>query len=59
MSAETCARLSWLGVQTDEAANNTVTDADGDISTPEAATRTLVIHSREDLQIARHVLHQT
>lgn len=59
--AETCARLKWLGVHIDEAANNTVTDADRDISLPEATTRTLVIHCREDLQIAiecRRALHQ-
>jgi acetate kinase len=51
--SETCAGLKWLGVQIDEAANLAVIGSDGEISAPAAAVRSLVIHAREDLQIAR------
>jgi acetate kinase len=50
---ETCADLRWLGVKIDEAANAALTGTDGEISRPGAPVRTLVIHAREDLQIAR------
>jgi acetate kinase len=50
--SETCAALLWLGVQIDEVANHRVIGVDGDISAPEAGVRALVVHAREDLQIA-------
>jgi acetate kinase len=50
--AEACAGLDWLGVILDGEANNTVDAADAEISAPDASVRTLVIHAREDLQIA-------
>lgn len=45
-------RLGFLGVFVDRRRNAT-TRGDGDISTPEAAVRTLVVTAREDLRIAR------
>jgi acetate kinase len=51
--AETCADLDWLGVRLDRDANGDVGDADVEISAPGATIRTLVVHAREDLQIAR------
>jgi acetate kinase len=50
--AETCADLDWMGVTLDREANNAVGAADAEISDPIASVRTLVIHAREDLQIA-------
>jgi acetate kinase len=50
--SETCAGLKWLGVQIDEAANVAVDRSDCDVSSPGAAICTLVVHAREDLQIA-------
>jgi acetate kinase len=50
--AETGGRLGWLGVVIDGYANGVVGDADVDISGPGAAVRTLVVHAREDLQMA-------
>ena len=51
--AEACANLDWLGVTLDPSANDTVEDIDAEISGPGASVRTLVVHAREDLQIAR------
>jgi len=51
--AETCVDLAWLGVTLDGEANDAVGDTDADISAPGAPVRTLVVHAREDLQIAR------
>lgn len=50
--AEACASLDWLGVILDQEANNATDGADAEISAPGASVRTLVIHAREDLQIA-------
>jgi acetate kinase len=50
--AEACAGLNWMGVLLDREANNAVDGADAEISAPGASVRTLVIHAREDLQIA-------
>jgi acetate kinase len=47
-------RLGWLGVALDSGANGT-SQSDADISAPGAKVRTLVVESREDLEIARHV----
>jgi acetate kinase len=41
-----------LAVQIDEEANSSVIGSDGEISLPDAGVRTLVVHAREDLQIA-------
>lgn len=51
--AEACAGLMWLGVAIDGSANRSVSTADCDISSPESAVRTLVIHAHEELVIAR------
>jgi len=48
----TAARLGFLGVDID-LERNSMAMADADISSQKAATRTLVITSREDIQIAR------
>jgi len=50
--SEACAGLQWLGVRIDESTNATVTGTEGDISAQGATVPTLVIHAREDLQIA-------
>jgi acetate kinase len=50
---EACANMKWLGIEIDDHANQLVGAADADISNVAAQVRTLVIHSREDLQIAR------
>jgi acetate kinase len=55
--AEACASLEWLGITLDQMANEAVGDADADISAPEAAVRTLVVHAREDLQISHECRH--
>jgi acetate kinase len=49
---EACAGLDWLGVILDQEANNAVDAADTEISARCASVRTLVVHAREDLQIA-------
>jgi acetate kinase len=46
--------LQFLGVRIDEQ-RNLDADADGDVSAEDAAARTLVVRSREDLEIARQV----
>ncbi|MGI8904439.1 MAG: acetate/propionate family kinase [Solirubrobacteraceae bacterium] len=50
--AEACAGLGWLGVNLDDHANAAVGHADAEISAPGASVRALVVHAREDLQIA-------
>jgi len=50
--AETCSGLAWMGIVIDPDANAGVGDDDVDISAPGAAVRTLVIHAREELQMA-------
>jgi acetate kinase len=47
--AETAAGLDWMGVAIDE---SVAAEGDRDVSAAHAAVRTLVIHAREDLQIA-------
>lgn len=51
--AETCRRMGWLGITVDEDTNARVSGADMEISAPAAGVRTLVIHAREELEIAR------
>jgi acetate kinase len=50
--ARAAKRLGFLGVAISEAANAGARE-DGDIGAPGAPVRTLVIHAREDLEIAR------
>jgi acetate kinase len=50
-----CARLSFLGVALDEPANATALP-DSDIAAPGSGVRVVVLHTREDLVIARAVL---
>jgi acetate kinase len=50
--AAVCRRLTWMGVQLDGAANATSVP-DVDIGLVETTVRIVVIHSREDLVIAR------
>jgi acetate kinase len=52
--ARTAGGLGFLGVALDDAAN-AAASGDADIGAPGAAARTLVVESREDLEIARAV----
>ncbi len=52
MRAEIVQPLAWLGATLDEAANSTVV-ADGDVAAPASRVRVLVLHTREDLMVAR------
>ena len=47
-------RLGFLGVELDPVSNSSYTE-DADISRAGAAVRTLVVHAREDIEIAREV----
>jgi acetate kinase len=47
-----CARLTWMGVQLDDKVNAAVLP-DQDIALPGSKVRILVIHTREDLIVAR------
>jgi acetate kinase len=49
---ETCVGLDWIGVAIDEAANDGVGEGDTEISASGARVRTLVIHAREELEMA-------
>ena len=51
--AETCEHLDWFGISIDADANRAVGSADIDISRDGAKVRTLVIHTREELVVAR------
>jgi len=42
--------LGFLGIDVDGALNERI-EGDGDISTPGAAVRTLVVHAREDVEV--------
>jgi len=48
--------LRWLGVAVDAARNAGVSE-DAEISAPGAAVRTVVVHAREDVEIARETRH--
>jgi acetate kinase len=48
-----CERLAFLGVSLDSAANLEAGDADADLSASDARVRVLLVHAREDLEIAR------
>jgi acetate kinase len=45
--------LRFLGVHVDDEENDAVEDEDLDVSYPGAAVRVLVVHAREDVEIAR------
>lgn len=50
--SETGAGLEWMGISIARASNDSPTDSDRDISTADARARTLVVHAKEELQIA-------
>jgi acetate kinase len=52
---EACAGLAFLGLRLDPARNEDPGADDADVSAADARARTLVVHAREDLQIARAV----
>jgi acetate kinase len=52
--AEAAGRLSFLGVDID-ATKNSAMKGDGDVSARQAQVRTLVVHAREDVEVARDV----
>jgi acetate kinase len=52
---EAAVGLRFLGVHVDDEENDAVGGDDRDVSYPGAPVRTLVIHAREDLEIARQV----
>ncbi len=51
------ARLSFLGVSLDDELNQVDGHHDRELSAPGSAARTLLVHAREDLEIARQVRH--
>ena len=53
--AETCASLGFLGLRLDPSKNEDPGPEDADVSAPDATIRALVVHAREELQIARAV----
>jgi acetate kinase len=56
LRARTVARLGFLGLQLDPAANHAIRPGwDADLSTRDASARTFVVHAREDLVIADQV----
>ncbi len=53
---DACAGLGFLGVELDDVRNERPADAvDGIVSRPDTAPAVLVVHAREDLEIARQV----
>jgi acetate kinase len=54
LRARTCAQLRFLGVELDETAN-AAAGSEGDVGTPTAPVRVVVVRSREDVVIARAV----
>ena len=52
--AGAAAGLAFIGMQVDEALNDHA-EGDADISAQEAGVRTLVVHAREDVEVAREV----
>jgi len=51
---DACAGLAFLGVRLDDAANDDARD-DADLSAAGAGVRVLLVHAREDVEIAREV----
>jgi acetate kinase len=54
LRTDVCAGLGFLGLTLEDAANHDL-DGDGSVSGPGVAPTVLVVHAREDLEIARHV----
>lgn len=52
---EVCESLAFLGVRIDPEANDGSTRSDADLSRADAGVRVLLIHTREDVEIAREV----
>ena len=53
LRAETADRLSWLGIEVDEEANaGVVHGSEGEIAAAGARVRSIVVHAREDIEIA-------
>ena len=52
--SEAVAGLQFLGVELD-AKLNTRIDGDGDVGSRAASVRTLIVHAREDVEVARDV----
>jgi acetate kinase len=52
---DACSGLSFLGVRLDSARNAAVVAQDGVIGDPQAPAAALVVHAREDLEIAAEV----
>jgi acetate kinase len=50
--ADVCARLGFLGVELDEAANESAAP-DADIASPASSVRVVVVHAREDVVAGR------
>ena len=53
--AKACGRLRFLGVELDPGRNDSLGEKDADISPSDARVRVLLVHAREDLEIAREV----
>ena len=47
--------LGFLGLDIEAGLNEGVAQEDKDISSPDAEVRTLVVHAREDIEVAREV----
>lgn len=52
---DACEGLAFLGVALDGARNEAAGEEDADLSAPEALVRVVLVHAREDLEIAREV----
>jgi acetate kinase len=50
---QVCAGLAFLGVELDAAADHIVARDDADLSRPHARVRVLLVHAREDVEMAR------
>ncbi len=55
MREEAGQRLAFLGVEIDHGRNRTVGDDDAVVSAADATVETVVVHSREDLEMSREV----
>ena len=53
--ADACEGLEFLGIAIDRARNEAAGAEDADLSTPDARVRSVLVHAREDLEIAREV----
>jgi acetate kinase len=54
--AAACAGFGWIGLDLDEAANVAAV-ADVDVATADALARIMVLHTREELMVARETAH--